>query len=139
MVVAVLAAAGACGRAGASGDEAGGTGAVSAAPAHTDSGPPVRNLPPGMSADVGVEGRRIYSESCIVCHGEDGRGTQLGPSLAGGEWKKVPGGDFAGIEALVRQGVARPTDFPVPMPAYGGFLTDAQVRAVSAYAWSLGH
>lgn len=30
---------------------------------------------------MGVAGQHLFVENCLVCHGEEGRGTSLGPSL----------------------------------------------------------
>ncbi|HEX2202045.1 MAG TPA: cytochrome c, partial [Longimicrobium sp.] len=78
-------------------------------------------------------GEAVYRKSCVMCHGPDGGGTQLGPSLVTG--------DLAGVDQItqvVRAGVPDPEEYPVPMPDHTGLaLTDAQVQAVSAYVYFL--
>ncbi|HEU0013270.1 MAG TPA: cytochrome c [Longimicrobium sp.] len=102
-----------------------------------DSGPPPGQLPQGVTAEQGGQGRRLYREACVMCHGEGGGGTQLGPSLVDGEWAQGDGG-FDAITQVVRDGVAEPRDFPVPMPPRGnGGFDDARIRAVAAYTYSL--
>lgn len=103
-----------------------------------EQGPPVGVLPEGVSAEAGREGRRLYSRACVMCHGERGEGTQLGPSLVDGEWTHAEGGGYAAVVEVVRAGVPEPAEFPVPMtPAGDGTFTDDEIRAVAAYAWSL--
>lgn len=77
------------------------------------------------------EGAELYRASCIMCHGERGEGTQLGPALRGAPPQQVA--------QAVRQGVPDPGDYPVPMPAHGAdVLDEEELRAVSDYAASLG-
>ncbi len=107
------------------------------APAPGDSGPPPGQLPQGVSADQGNEGRTLYRGSCVMCHGEGGEGTQLGPSLVDNEWTRGSGA-FEEIIQVVTEGAPATEAFRVPMPPKGnGRFTDAQIRAVSAYAYSL--
>ena len=102
-----------------------------------DSGPPPGRLPQGVTAEQGGEGRRLYRANCVMCHGEGARGTQLGPSLVDDRWSRGSG-SFEEVIAVVREGAPATEEFGVPMPPRGnGAYTDAQVRAVSAYAWSL--
>lgn len=102
-----------------------------------DSGPPPGQLPQGVSAQQGDEGRRLYRETCVMCHGEGGRGTQLGPSLVDATWSRGDG-QFEEVIRVVTDGAPATEEFGVPMPPKGnGALTDAQIRAVSAYTWSL--
>lgn len=102
-----------------------------------DSGPPPGQLPQGVSAQQGSEGRRLYRTACVMCHGEGGEGTQLGPSLVDHEWSRGSGA-FEEIIQVVAEGAPATDDFGVPMPPRGnGTFTDAQIRAVSAYAYSL--
>ena len=139
MTLAAVLWAGACGRGDAvDGARAGGGGAAGKAGARADSAAPPGTMPQGVSAEQGARGRQVYATTCIVCHGEDGRGNQLGPSIADGEWRNVPGGSYEEVVTLVRQGVPQPEEFEVPMPGYAGLLSEDEIRAVAAYAWSLG-
>jgi quinohemoprotein ethanol dehydrogenase len=62
----------------------------------------------------------VYYDTCVVCHGEDGRGGHGGgPPL-----------DQVTDAALV---FATVTDGRGQMPALGGMLTSEQVRAVAAF------
>jgi mono/diheme cytochrome c family protein len=115
----------------------GGRQAEKGAEAPGDSGPPPGQLPQGVSADQGNQGRTLYRANCVMCHGEGGAGTQLGPSLVDNEWLRGTGA-FEEIIQVVTEGAPATEQFGVPMPPKGnGAFTDAQVRAVSAYAYSL--
>ena len=100
---------------------------------------PVGTLPPGVAEESGERGREVYRQGCVMCHGEQGEGTQLGPALADASWSGGRTGAFEEIAAVVRDGTAAASDsFPVPMPARGdGTLTDADVQAVAAYTFSI--
>jgi mono/diheme cytochrome c family protein len=94
-------------------------------------------LPPGVTRELLQEGRRLYP-TCSVCHGEDARGTQLGPPLRGPDWIHITGGAEE-IEAITRVGVSNPSSYPVPMPPMGGgSFDDQQLRALAAYLDALG-
>ena len=85
------------------------------------------------------EGAKLYMAACVMCHGEDGRGTQLGPSLVDAEWVHGDSLSMAGIAQVVRDGVPQPGEqHPVPMPPRGnGRFTDAEIQAVAEYTHSL--
>jgi mono/diheme cytochrome c family protein len=77
-------------------------------------------------------GATLYRESCIMCHGEAGAGTQLGPPLAGA------GRAVEQVATAVREGVPTPQAYPVPMPPRGnGSFDDEQIRTVSEYVTTL--
>lgn len=121
------------------GRSAGGRGGQAAkqAEAPGDSGPPPGQLPQGVTAQQGSEGRTLYRAACVMCHGEGGTGTQLGPSLVDDEWHSGDG-SFESIVQVVTAGAPPTDEFRVPMPPKGnGTYTDAQIRAVSAYTYSL--
>jgi mono/diheme cytochrome c family protein len=115
-----------------------GPGAEAHREAVEDAGPPPGALPEGVTEEQAREGRRLYRQACVMCHGEAGEGTQLGPSLVDGEWRLAADGTFEGMLEVVRAGVQEPEEFPVPMVgAEEAGLTDEQARAVAAYAYSL--
>lgn len=94
-------------------------------------------LPADASFESAEEGRALFAP-CATCHGFEGDGTQLGPSLQDTVWIQ-PGRDIAAIEEVIRTGVAEPAEFPVPMPPQGGGLfTDEQIRALATYVYLLG-
>ncbi len=96
--------------------------------------------PQGASAEDVTAGQQIFTSTgnCYTCHGPDGKGTALAPNLTDAEWLNIDG-TFAAIQQNVKTGVPTPKEHPAPMPAMGGAtLSDAQIRQVSAYVWSLG-
>ena len=95
-------------------------------------------VPPGSSAAEVAAGERVYKGStCAGCHGGDGGGSAVGPSLVAGPW--LWGGSLPEITASVRNGVPQPKQYRSPMPPLGGAsLSDSEVKAVSAYVWSIG-
>jgi len=81
-----------------------------------------------------TDGRRIYTEQCAGCHGDEGRGD--GPAAAAlvpkprnfrdsAFWKDRT---TAELESVVRSG--KPASM---MMAFGGALTDAEIAAVVRY------
>ncbi|HET6230236.1 MAG TPA: c-type cytochrome [Longimicrobiaceae bacterium] len=134
-MAAVLVAAAACGKgAGAGG---GADGQQAEAPVVHRAAPPGA-MPQGVAADAGTEGQQIFAERCVVCHGENGEGTQLGSALTDTAWTVAKGGSFEEIGTVVRNGAPGRKDEISYMPA-SHELTDAQVRAVAAYTYSLSH
>lgn len=101
-------------------------------------------VPQGASEDQIALGDRIFhgeaaSGTCSGCHGSDAKGGPQAPSLVSGH-SFVSDGSLAGITEIIRNGVPRPHDYEVPMPPKGGApLTDADVAAVAAYVWAIGH
>jgi mono/diheme cytochrome c family protein len=77
--------------------------------------------------------------TCYACHGQDGKGSGVGPNLTDSEWLNTDG-TLEGIVKVIKAGVAQPKKAPAPMPPMGGAtLTDDQVQAVAAYEYSLSH
>lgn len=98
----------------------------------------VETIPAGLDADVVERGRALFVP-CAVCHGLDGRGNQLGPSLRDSEWIHISG-SLEEIEQVVRTGIPQPRDYPVPMVPMGGGDFDAdELRAVSSYVYAISH
>jgi mono/diheme cytochrome c family protein len=76
--------------------------------------------------------------TCHVCHGQDAKGSAVGPNLTDGEWLNNDG-TLAGITGTIESGVPKPKTAPAPMPPMGGAsLNPDQVRAVATYVHSLG-
>lgn len=85
-----------------------------------------------MDASMVTEGATVYADNCSSCHGEAGLGDrdQGAPNLADAIW--LFGGSYDDIRETVvnsRFGV---------MPSWDTRLTEAQIRAVSAYVHQLG-
>jgi mono/diheme cytochrome c family protein len=101
-------------------------------------------LPPGVTKQTIALGNRVYhgevgGAGCTGCHGDAGNGTPIGPDLSGKKflWSD---GSFAGLMKVIQEGVTKPKNYRTPMPPMGGAqLTPAQVKAVTAYVWSLSH
>ncbi|MGR3617797.1 MAG: cytochrome-c oxidase, cbb3-type subunit III [Paracoccaceae bacterium] len=77
-------------------------------------------------------GAVVYEENCSACHMEDGTGDreQGAPNLADAIW--LFGGDYDTLTETVNN-----SRFGV-MPAWNTRLTEAQIRAVTAYVHQLG-
>ena len=132
---------GACGRGDAprGGNGDGAAPPAAGQPARPAAVPAVGVLPQGVSREAGEQGRELYQKACVMCHGENGGGTPLGPSLIDRVWLEG-NGSFEEIVAVTRDGVATPKEFQVPMPPRGdGHFTDEQIRAVSAYTSSIAN
>lgn len=117
--------------------EKGDTAKASAAAPVAKAGTP----PAGASATDVSEGEKIFAGigNCFTCHGPGGTGTAMAPALNDKQWLHISG-DWAEIQKIVRSGVPQPKEHPAPMPPMGGAqLTDAQVKQVAAYVYSLSH
>ena len=101
-------------------------------------------IPAGSSADEVARGRQIYfgeakGGTCLGCHGSDGRGSTAGGALVGPTYQWIDG-SVSGLAGTIAMGVAHPKQASGGMPARGGAPLDAaDVRAVAAYVWTLGH
>jgi glucose/arabinose dehydrogenase/mono/diheme cytochrome c family protein len=97
-------------------------------------------VPPSATLAMVMAGDRLYhSGACAGCHGLDGSGTALGPTLRSGTYTWIDGSPAA-IGKIIASGVPEPKNFRNPMPPLGGSALSAEELAnVSAYVWSLGH
>jgi quinohemoprotein ethanol dehydrogenase len=73
----------------------------------------------GHGGGATASGKSVFEDNCSVCHGVDGQGGNGGPSLQGVT-------DVAHVLRQVRNGGGG-------MPAFGGRLSDAEIRAVAGY------
>ncbi|WP_353227579.1 c-type cytochrome [Novosphingobium sp.] len=100
--------------------------------------------PAGSTVEEVALGQRIYfgeakAGACVGCHGSDGRGSAAGGSLVGPAYQWSDG-SVDGLSATITAGVAHPKHASGAMPALGGSPLDAaDVKAVAAYVWTLGH
>jgi len=83
------------------------------------------------------------TKSCVRCHGQNGIGGPRAPDLTDQNWIHVDG-SYNAIVSLVTTGFTKAEQkdprYPFTMNPRGGVqLTDDQIRAVSAYVWSLSH
>jgi mono/diheme cytochrome c family protein len=97
------------------------------------------SLPAGVTPQLVAEGKRIFDGPgvCYACHGQDASGG-MGPNLADTLWIHSRG-EYDRIVATILNGVAaKDSKSGIMMPPRGGApLSDAEVRAVAAYVWSL--
>lgn len=109
---------------------------AAARPSSQDTGASPAQLALGDSVFRG----RVGGALCFVCHGASGKGVAgVGPNLTDKEWLNTDG-SVASIEKVITEGVAKPKKTATPMPPKGGGqLTEAQIKAVAAYVYSLSH
>jgi mono/diheme cytochrome c family protein len=82
---------------------------------------------------------QVGGGTCYACHGQDAKGSGVGPNLTDSEWLNTDG-SLEGIVKTIQSGVPKPKKAPAPMPPMGGAaLTPEQVRAVASYEYSLSH
>ncbi len=113
---------------------------------HADAGRQIAKLPvpPGATREQVALGDRIFhgeaaGGTCSGCHGSDARGSSTGPDLTRGKWLWGDGSPTA-IRKTIVSGVPVPKQSIGAMPPLGGAkLSDADVSAVAAYVWALGH
>ena len=138
------------------GDRAPAGGADTGAGAAPATPPPAADTPPAGGPGAGAAGDgktspqqialgdsifhgQVGGGTCYVCHGQDAKGSAVGPDLTDGEWLNTDG-SLEGIVKTIKSGVPTPKKAPAPMPPMGGAtLTDEQVQAVAAYEYSLTH
>ncbi len=85
------------------------------------------------------EGRRVYQEMCVACHGENGGGD--GPAASGLPGKPTAFTDTAVIDTLTPQELFRVTKegkMSKGMPPWGVRLEDRAIWQVVSYLFDLG-
>jgi glucose/arabinose dehydrogenase/cytochrome c553 len=101
-------------------------------------------VPPGATKEEVALGDRIFhgeaaDGTCAGCHGSDAKGSPQAPSLVNGTWS-FGDGSLKAIAQTITDGVPRPRNYSDPMPPRGGSpLSTADVNAVAAYVWAIGH
>jgi cbb3-type cytochrome c oxidase subunit III len=97
--------------------------------------------PAGVTPAAIAQGDTIFHKTglCYACHGSNAEGA-VGPNLTDKEWLHGDG-SYDMIVATVTSGIpAEKAKKGVPMPPKGGSsITEAQVKAVAAYVYSLSH
>jgi mono/diheme cytochrome c family protein len=98
-------------------------------------------LPEGVTPAMIEEGGKLFKGAalCAACHGTSATGG-VGPSLADTVWLHSKG-TFEEIVHQITAGVpqAQAKGGMMMPPRGGAAISDAQVRAVAAYVWSLSH
>lgn len=82
-----------------------------------------------------ADGADVFRANCASCHGSNGQGTPgLAPALKGDPFVTGKMGD---VLAAVKDGRSgdqkRYKNLPISMPAWGGKLSDADIKAVVDY------
>jgi glucose/arabinose dehydrogenase len=100
-------------------------------------------VPPSSTKAQVVLGDAVFhgqdGGTCAGCHGSDAKGTPLGPDLTSGTWL-WGNGSLAALRKTITTGVPNPKKYQGQMPPLGGAeLTTADVSAVTAYVWAVGH
>jgi mono/diheme cytochrome c family protein len=98
-------------------------------------------LPAGVTAQMVAQGGAIFSGAglCFTCHMQGGVGGPLAPNLTDEVWINIDG-SFESISQNVMTGVPEPKEHEgMMLPKGGSMITDEEVRAVSAYVWTLSH
>ena len=97
--------------------------------------------PAGVTPAAIAKGDTIFHKTglCYACHGSNAEGA-VGPNLTDAEWLQGDG-SYDMIVATVTSGVpAGKAKKGIAMPPKGGSaISDEDVKAVSAYVYSLGH
>jgi mono/diheme cytochrome c family protein len=113
---------------------------------HPDAGAALGTLPvpPGATAAEIALGSRIFhgqaaGGTCSGCHGTEAKGSPVGPDLTRGTWLWGDG-SLKAIRRTILHGVPHPKTVTGAMPPKGGApLTRADIAAVAAYVWAIGH
>ncbi len=102
--------------------------------------------PAGATLAMLAEGDSIFhglkaGGLCQTCHGPDAKGTPLAPPLVDKQQWLTGDGSYDFIQKRVTDGMATPTPpYSSPMlPMGGAQLTPDQLKAVSAYVYSISH
>jgi len=108
--------------------------------------PPPGVAPPGATLAMLAEGDSIFhglkaGGLCQTCHGPDAAGTPLAPTLVNKTQWLTGDGSYEFIQKRVTTGMPQPTPpYTSPMlPMGGAQLTPDQIKAVSAYVYSISH
>ncbi len=100
---------------------------------------PGDSLPKGVTPTMIAKGKELFQGAglCMACHGPDGKGS-VGPDVTDTLWLHHKG-SYEEIFAQIVRGIpGDESKSGTPMPPRGGSsLTDAELRAVAAYVWSL--
>jgi len=83
-----------------------------------------------FDADTLEAGQKVYTQTCVACHGADMKGG-IGPNLVDGEW--IHGGAPEQVVKTITEGVAAKG-----MPAWGAVLGPEKVSQVAAWVLHSG-
>ncbi|WLQ15316.1 cytochrome-c oxidase, cbb3-type subunit III [Hahella aquimaris] len=87
----------------------------------------------GVDEAMAAKGADIFAANCVVCHGQDGKGSHdMGaPNLTDGIW--LYGGTQNIVEATIRNGRGG------IMPSFKDQLGEERIHLLAAYIYSLSH
>lgn len=88
--------------------------------------PVVEAKPLDMSPEAITRGARLFSITCVSCHGQSGYGTQIAPALNNALF--LDGVSDTQIHQIIAMGVNGTL-----MPAWGGRLSEAQINDLIVY------
>ncbi|HHY58376.1 MAG TPA: c-type cytochrome [Chloroflexi bacterium] len=88
--------------------------------------PVVEAAPIDMSPEAIASGEKLYNILCTQCHGVEAYGSQLAPALNNQTFLRAT--PDAAIQQIIAGGVSGTS-----MPAWGGYLTEADIAAITAY------
>lgn len=95
----------------------------------------------GVSPELVAEGKRLFQQTCFVCHGSDGKGLpNLGKDLTTSEFVSNSTDDELLDFVLAGRTVNDPQNTTgVAMPPKGGFdfLTESDIEAIIAFVRSI--
>jgi mono/diheme cytochrome c family protein len=92
--------------------------------------PTIEAAPLDMSPQAVASGKRLFDLLCTQCHGIDGYGSPIAPALNNQTF--LSQNPDAIVQAIIAGGVTGTV-----MPAWSGYLTDADIAAITAYLRSL--
>jgi mono/diheme cytochrome c family protein len=100
-------------------------------------------LPADVTPAMVEEGRTLFAgAACRKCHGAGGAGGQNGPNLTDTTWVQIDG-SYNAILKNIQTGVPKANikgTYPFAMrPMGGGSFTDAQLKSIAAYVYSISH
>ena len=99
------------------------------------------SLPAGVTREMVNKGKTLFGGAglCLACHGPDGKGG-VGPNLTDQQWLHGDG-SYEALVKLITAGVPlNDSKTGQMMPPKGGSgISEADVKAVAAYVWSLSH
>jgi mono/diheme cytochrome c family protein len=100
-----------------------------------------QTLPPGVTKEMITQGDALFHGSglCFACHGNDAKGA-VGPNLTDDQWIHSKG-TYDDIVKSIVVGVAKEQSKSgnIMPPKGGAEISDAEVKAVAAYVWTLSH
>ncbi|MDO4642892.1 MAG: cytochrome-c oxidase, cbb3-type subunit III [Cardiobacteriaceae bacterium] len=91
-------------------------------------------------ASAAAKGQELYANSCIACHGPDGKGNQLigAINLADNIWLYSPDTEDPEIlNNFIQHQIVHPHNNV--MPTWKDILGDDRIKVVAAYVYSLSH